>query len=287
MLLRDRLDLPLAQTAPGRLLPWLTGGLIYVAVVVLAVLIMADRAMLSLDERVQLATLTLPLADDADLGAALEVLYRDRAVLTAAPLSNDEVAALMTPWLGEAGMADLPWPAMIDVRLDPRAEPDLTALQDALRVTVPGATLTIEPGQADRAGPIAALVRGWSGGLLVLALPAGLLAIAAITRLSLRLCRDAVELLRHMGASPGYQAAQLERHALASGLLGGAAGFGLALLTVGALLYSVRRTAIAEMIELGLRPLDWGLLAGMAASSLLLAVAVVRATAYGQLQKDG
>jgi cell division transport system permease protein len=284
-LLRDRLDLPLARTAPGRVLPWLTGGLVYFAVVMLAIAIVADRALLSMEDRAHLLTVTLPLADDADVGAALDILYQDRAVLAAAPLSDEELAALMTPWLGETGAGDLPWPAMIDVRLDPRAEPDLAALQDALGGVVAGAMLAIDTGATDRAGQIAALVRGWSGGLLAVALSAGLLAIGAITRLSLRLCREAVELLRHMGASPGYQAAQLERHALAWGLYGAAAGFGLALLTVAALLYNSRRIAIASTIELGLRPLDWALLAGLAATSLLLAVAVVRATAYRQLQQ--
>jgi hypothetical protein len=68
-------------------------------------------------------------------------------------------------------------------------------------------------------------------------------------------------------------------------LYGAAGGFGLALLTVAALLYSSRRIAIETAIELGLRPLDWALLAGLAATSLLLAVAVVRATAYWQLQQ--
>ena len=286
-MLQGRLDLPLAQTAPGQVLPWLTGGLVYAVVVLLAVVIMADQALLSLDERAQLATVTLPLADDADVGAALDVLYRDRAVIAATPLSNDELGALMAPWLGETRAGELPWPALIDVRLDPTAQPDLAALQDALGEVVPGATLVPDPGPPDRAGQIAALVRAWSGGLLAVALPAALLAIAAITRLSLRLCREAVELLRCMGASPAYQAAQLERHALASALLGGAGGFGLALLTVAALLYSSRHLAIADAVEPGLRPLDWVLLAGMAATSLLLAVAVVRATAYRQLQNGG
>jgi len=286
-LLHDRLDLPLAETAPGQVLPWLTGGLVYAAVLLLAVLIMADRALLSRDGRAQLATVTLPLADDADVAAALDVLYRDPAVIAAASLSNDELGALMTPWLGETRAGDLPWPAMIDVRLDPTVGTDLAALQDALGEVVPGATLVPDPGAPDPVPQIAALVRGWSGALLAVALPAALLAIAAITGLSLRLCREAVELLRCMGASPAYQAAQVERHALASGLLGGAAGFGLALLTVAALLYSTRTPAIADAVELALRPLDWALLAGMAATSLLLMVAVARATAYWQLRKGG
>jgi cell division transport system permease protein len=283
--LGTRLDLPLSRSAPGQILPWLTGGLVYAAVVLLAVLIMADRALLSLDERAQLATVTLPLSDDADVDAAFDVLYGERAVVAATRLSDEELAALVTPWLGEPGAGDLPWPAMIDVRLDPLAEPDLAALQAALSEAVPGAMLVIDTGAGDRAGAMAALARGWSGALLALVLPAALLAIGAITRLSLRVCRDAVELLRGMGASPDYQAAQLERHAVASGLAGGAGGFGLALLTVATLLHGAGRIATPDTVELGLRPLDWGLLAGMAATSLLLAVAVVRATAYWQLRE--
>lgn len=290
--MHGRIDLPLAQTLPGRVLPWLTGALVYAAVVLLAVAIMADRALLFLRERPQLLTVTLPLSDDADVGAALDVLYRDRAVIAAAPLSSEELHALMTPWLGETEIGDLPLPAMIDVRLDPQAEPDLAALQEALSEVVPGAMLATDTGPPDGASQFAALVRGWSGALLVIALAAALLAVAALTRLSLRLCRGAVELLRCMGASPAYQAAQFERHALACGLRGGAAGFGLGLLTVAALLYSSSQVAIAGAIDLGLRPLDWALLAGMAATSLLLAVAVVRATAHwhlheGQLQGGG
>lgn len=286
-MLRDRLDLPLAQAAPGRVLAWLSGGLVYAAVVMLAVVIMADRALLSLDERAQLATVTLPLSGDADVTAALDVLYRDPAVIAAVLLSDEELGALVTPWLGETGAGDLPWPAMIDVRLDPLAERDLAALRDALSEAVPGATLVIDTDSPNRARQIAALVRGWSGMLLLVVLPTALLAIAAITRLSLRLCRDAVELLHCMGASPGYQASQVERHALVGGLFGGAGGFGLALLTVAALLYSSAPIAVADAIELGLRPLDWALLAGMAATSLLLAVAVARATAYWQLREGG
>jgi cell division transport system permease protein len=283
--LGGRFDLPLARTAPGRVLPWLAGALVYAAVVLLAVLITADRALLALDERAQLATVTLPQSSEAAVAAALEVLQRDRAVLAAAPLSDAELRALLMPWLGEADGANLPWPAMIDIRLDPLAEPDLAALEARLREVVPGAMLVIDPGTPDRAAQIAALARGWSGMLLVVALAAALLAVAVLTRLSLRLCGEAVELLHQMGASPAYQAAQLERYALASGLLGGAGGLGLALVTVAALLYSIRPLALAAAIELGLRPLDWGLLVGLAATSVLLAVAVVRATAYQQLQR--
>ncbi len=281
-MLHARVDLPVAQTAPGRLLAWLAGGLVYGAVVMLAILIMADQASRTLGEQARLVTVTLPLSDD--IGKALEVLHQDPAVIAAAPLQDDELRALMAPWLGETQVDELPLPAMIDVSLDPLAEPDLAVLRDALRAAIPGATLVSDAALPAHLEQIALLVRAWSVGFLLAVLAAGALAFGAITRLGVRLCRDGVELLRGMGASPGYLATQFERHALTSGLRGAAGGFGLALLTLAALLYSTRRIAVPQAVELGLRPLDWALLAGMAATSLLLVVAIVRATAHWQLQ---
>jgi cell division transport system permease protein len=281
--LHARVDLPVAQAAPGRLLAWLAGGLVYAAVMLLAILIMADQAIRALGEQARLVTVTLPVSDD--IGKALTVLHQDPAVLAAAPVHDDELRALIAPWLGETRADELPLPAMIDVSLDPLAKPDLAVLRDALREVVPGATLVSDAALPADVEQIASLVRAWSGGLLVVVLAAGVLAFGAITGLGVRLCRDAVELLRGMGASPGYLATQFERHALGAGLRGAAGGVGLALLTLGALLYSGRRVAAVEAIGLGLRPLDWALLAGMAATSLLLLVAVVRMTALWQLQR--
>jgi cell division protein FtsX len=284
-----RLDLPLAQTAPGRSLPWLIGGLVYLTVMMLAVAAIADRVVRALDQRVRLVTVTLPLVDAADgerdLGAALDVLYEERFVLTAEPVSDAELRGLMTPWLGDARAASLPLPGMIDVALDPLAEPDLAALQGALSKAVPGATLALDPAAPDRTQRVAALLRGWSGGLAAVALLAALAAIAAATRQSLRLCRDGVALLRWMGASPGYLADQYQRYAVAGGLRGGMAGLCLAVLTVIGMIASSRSMAITEPVELGLRPIDRALLAAVAVCALQLAVAVVRATAHWQLRR--
>ena len=87
--------------------------------------------------------------------------------------------------------------------------------------------------------------------------------VGLITLASLRMNSENVELLRFLGAPDRYLARQFERHALLSSLQGGLIGFALALLTVIGLLYSSRRMDLAEAIELGLRPLDWLLLACM------------------------
>jgi hypothetical protein len=121
--------------------------------------------------------------------------------------------------------------------------------------------------------------------LALLALAAALIAIAASIRLSLRLSRDALALLVWMGASPGYLAAQYERFALAGGLRGGVTGFALAALSVGAMIYGSRSLAVAGPGGLGLRVLDWCLLAATALSVVLLVAGLVRAVAYWQVRE--
>jgi cell division transport system permease protein len=282
------LDLPLMQTAPGRVLPWLTGGLVYITVVLLGIAVMADQALRALDARARLITVTLPLADDGDgsrkVDAALELLLQERFVIAAAPVGDDQLRTFMTPWLGDTS-GDLPLPVMIDVRLDPLATPDLAALQEQLSARVPGARLSIDTTVSEPAETVVGLVRGWSGVLALIALPAALVAVVAVTGLAVRLCRETVDLLCYMGASPADLAAQFERYALVSALRGGAIGIGLALLTLIALRQSTSGITIAGVIAIGLRPLDWALLAGVAATSLLLTVAVVRATALWRLQR--
>jgi cell division transport system permease protein len=286
---RRRLDLPLDQTAPGRLLPWLIGGMIYGTVVMLGVAMTADRVVRAHDQRAQLVTVTLPLTEAADgagdIAAALEALRDTPGVLAATPVPGEELRALMKPWLGEArGDVDLPLPRLIDVTLDPLATPDLPVLENRLREAVSGATIGVEAVAIDHAERMAALVRGWTGAAGLVVLLAALLGIRATTRLSLRLNADSVELLRWMGASNRYLADQLEGHALSGGLPAAATGFGFAIVTVSALLYTSKSMEIAAPVEIGLRPLDWLLLACLAALSLLLVVAVVRITALGQLQ---
>jgi cell division protein FtsX len=255
----------------------------------LGIAAIADQVLRALDHRARLMTVTLPLVDETDaerdLAAALDVLYQEPFVLTAEPVSQDELRLLMMPWLGDGRAGSLPLPGMIDVALDPLAEPDLGALQGALSAAVPGATLALDPATPDRSERLAALLRGWSGGLAAVALAAALAAIVPMTRQSLRLCREGVALLRWMGASPVYLAAQCERYAWAGGLRGGAAGFGLAVVTMALLIASMGSMAVAAPIELGLRPLDWGLLTAVAACQVLLAVAAVRATAHWQLRR--
>jgi cell division transport system permease protein len=260
-------------------------------VVALAVAAVADEALRLYGQRTKLVTVSLPSIEDAgrgerEMAAAIAMLNATRGVVSAVPVPPEELKALVEPWLGTAKPeVDLPLPRLIDVTLDPRAKPDLPALQERLGAVIQGATIGVEAMSRDRAERLAIFFRTWSRALGSAALLAMLALVGLITLASLRMNGDNVELLRFMGARDRHLAREFERHALLSSLQGGVIGFALALLTVVGLLYSSRRMDLAEAIELGLRPLDWLLLACLPVIIALLAMAVARITAHWGLAR--
>jgi cell division transport system permease protein len=286
-----RFDLPLRQSAASRFLPWTIGGLLYLAVVALAVAAIANEALRLYGLRAELVTVSLPSAQDARRGEqnvaqAVDILRRTPGVTSVVPVPPEELEALVEPWLDDfKSGTELPLPTLIDVIVDPRAPPDLTALQERLAEVVEGATVGVEALSRDRAERLAAFLRAWGSGAGLVTLLGTLVLVGLITWVSLRMNTDSVELLRCMGAPDRYLARQFERHALVSSAQGGLIGCVVALLTVVGLLYSSRRMQVAEAVELQLAPLDWVLLACVPVVAALLITAVARVTALWSLAR--
>jgi cell division transport system permease protein len=280
-----RIDLPLRQSAASRFLPWTVGGLLYLAVVALAIAAIADEALRSDGMRIKMVTVTLPAFDDAGVGKqeiaeAMNILRKAPGVTSAVPVPVAEVAALVEPWMGDLETErDMPLPKLIDVTLDPRIQVDLMALEQQLAQVVEGATVGAEVAARDRAERFAVFLRVWGVGGGVTALLAMLALVALITRVSLRMTADSVELLRCMGATDRYLARQFESHALLSGVQGGLVGLVFALPTVLGILYSSDHMQLAEAIEPQLPPVDWLLLACVPVIAALPIMAVARLTA--------
>ena len=65
---------------------------------------------------------------EEQVDAVLGVLSRTKGVLSATPLSLDDTAALLEPWLGGEVLAgDLPLPRLVDIAIDGDAPPDRLA----------------------------------------------------------------------------------------------------------------------------------------------------------------
>ena len=286
-----RFDLPLEQSVAGRFLPWILATLVYLSVVALGLAAIAGRVLEAYAARTKLVTVSLPSGEEArpgeaQIAAALELLNGTEGITSARPVPIGELEELVEPWLGQAGKRlDLPLPTLIDVTLDPTVRIDLPALQEQLRTVAAGATIGVETIARDRGERMAGLVRAWGSAAGVVVLLSALAAVILITRVSLNTQFSNVELLRCLGAPDRYLTRQFERHALLSALRGGVVGFGLAVPTLIALLYSSSGVELAGTVRLGLEPGDWALLACVPVVCALLVMAVARMTAAQSLAK--
>lgn len=286
-----QLDLPLADTPASRFLAWLAAGLVGLAALAMALAAMADGAARRIVQAPVTMTVALPSRvdrpwTDLDLGRIAQTLERQAGVTQIRVLAAQEVGRLVQPWLGgDAIVASLPLPRLIDVTFEPGLRPEPARLVAALASLAPGATA--DPGTAPLppADQVARAVRDLALGAMVAAFLALGGIVAAVTRMSLDLHQATVDLLRLMGASDAYVGRQFEQHALASGLRGGLAGFAVAILVLGMAIAALRLWPVPGLpvVAPGLR--DWLFLACLPVAGALLTAFVARHTARWGLRR--
>lgn len=162
---------------------------------------------------------------DEQVDAVMSVLSETPGVASATPLSLDDTAALLEPWLGGEILAeDLPLPRLVDVRVDPSSPPDLSALAIGIAAAAPGAALdTHRQWQSEIVG--AARSAEWLAYAVLALVAATTVAIVVFaTRAGLSANRDVVEVLHLIGARDGFIASEVQRHFLHLGFRGGLIG---------------------------------------------------------------
>jgi cell division transport system permease protein len=145
-------------------------------------------------------------------------------VAAARALSEDELADLLRPWLGEgAGSLALPLPAVIAVQLTAGGA-DVVALQAHLDAVAAGALVESHGVWVQRLSLLARSLQAcaWLALGVVAAVAAAVVAVA--TRAGLAARRDAIEIVHGLGATDGYItvrfAARTTRLAAVGGVLG-------------------------------------------------------------------
>lgn len=296
--LAPRSDLPISADSTGRYLPLLVAVMVFLAVLALAAALAVGGV---LDEwrRDVAGTVTVQIvpatgADpvaartetDRRVEQALAVLHEQPFIVVARPLGEAQLVGLLEPWLGSSELVrDLPLPRLIDVQIADGARPDLAALGQTLRDSVPGATL--DDHQVWLSG-IIDLAEGFSVlGVLVVGLVAAALAATVIhaTRLGLEVHRDQIEVLHLIGAHDRYIAQQFAARMVGWTLEGGLVGLVLAMPTLMAVAW------LAEDLEQGFLPpfslgfLGWMSLALVPASAALLALVTARVTVRRTLRR--
>src|SRR5215831_10337396 len=125
-----RSDLPLANDASGRFLPWIIGCMVYLAALALAATIAADRvAQRWHNELAGTFSIQLPPDSAAPSGdrtalvsGVVDLLMNTGSVASARIVDDAEKARLLEPWLGAGGLPDgVRLPDLIVVQLTPSA----------------------------------------------------------------------------------------------------------------------------------------------------------------------
>jgi cell division transport system permease protein len=192
---------------------------------------------------------------------------------------DDEVAALLEPWLGDlAADADLPVPAMIDVDLAADGRGALPALQAAVRQAAPSAIVS---DVAEWLTPLSGLLTSlqWLAvGLVALMIGATAATVVLAARASLNTHGQTIEILHLMGATDHQIARLFQRRIALDVLFGGLIGLGIALIVL--VLIGGRVAAIGSEL-LGAASLPeggWLLLVLLPIAGATLALFVARVT---------
>ena len=292
--LRMTLDIPLAGDAAGRFLPWLIGFMVYLAALALALALLVVgagerwREAASGTATVQIAPLASEARDTRDERAAqvLEILRATPGVAAAAPVPERQVLALLRPWLGEgADAAALPLPQVIDVTFRADAPPDTAALATRLGA-IPGVALDDHGAWLARLSALARTVERIALGTVALIFAAMIATIVFVTRTSLAIHREVVEVLHLIGARDGYIARQFESQALWHAALGGIGGLALAAATLIAISAAASRIDAPLLPRLALRPAEWVAVACVPVLAAAVAMIAARITVLRTLARQ-
>jgi len=152
-------------------------------------------------------------------------LAKQKGVTRIKPLSADDSAKLLEPWLGStAALSALPIPRLIAVEIDRSSPPDIDLIRNALNQNFEGVTLDDHRRWQSE---IRMLTRSAAlGGISVLGLVAAatIAIIVSATRSAMASNRAVIEVLHFVGANERFISSEFERHFLGLGVRAGLVG---------------------------------------------------------------
>jgi len=301
-------DLPRRLRALGgegdaRLLPEarLSGPMPWVIAIMIALTVVAAASALALRHAAQAASADLeggvtvqivsaaPAERQRQAGAALAALRQAAGVASATAVPQDQLNALVEPWLGTRTGDDLdalPIPALIDVRLSGPAD---TARLDGLRRAVsPVAPAARIDAQSSWLAPVFRAISAlqWAaGGLIALFAFATASAVLLAARNALGIHRETIEVVHMLGATDLQIARVFQRSMATDAALGGLVGLFAGVVTVLGLGHQFAALGSGMMAQGSLAWTDWTLLAGIPIAGVLLVMVTARLTVLAALRR--
>lgn len=225
-------------------------------------------------------------ADDAAASRLARALAAMPEVRTVRLVPRAELAQLLQPWLGDAGLdADLPMPAMIDVELRDPSNLALAAVTARVAATAPGARVDRNAAWLAPVRSFVLTLAWFAGGLVLLMAGATALIVLLTARAGLDTHRDTIDILHMLGSTDIQIARLFQRRIAFDTMVGGAIGTAGAMIAVLLLGQQVARLDSALVSGGGLAPVDWIVLALLPLLFALLAMIAARIGVLGTLRK--
>ncbi len=165
------------------------------------------------------------MAMEDQIARALEIIEATPGIASAARVPATSAAELLEPWLGAVTLPeDIAVPQLIDVRLAPGGDPDLTALTQRLTNAVPGAEVDDHFRWKARLGAFAGSLEALAIAALFLIVAATVAIVVFATRAAMEANREIIEVLHLIGARDKFIAGEFQVQFLWVGLRAGLIG---------------------------------------------------------------
>ncbi|MEZ5742708.1 MAG: cell division protein [Sphingomonadaceae bacterium] len=227
---------------------------------------------------------------DEQVQAALARLRTMPDIVTLRPVPDDEVDALIEPWLGtelDRGVASaVPVPALIDARFENAiSEERIAGLQTALAKVAPSARVDAQSGWLEPVYDAIASLQLLAMALVLLLAFALAAAVLLAARNALGTNRETIEIVHLLGGTDTQIARVFQRSIGVDAATGGLVGLVLAIVVI--LFLGGRFSDLgAGLVNNGaLDWLDWVLLALVPVAATLLAMLTARFTVLHALRK--
>lgn len=295
---RDR-----GSSGDARLLPesQLTGPMPWVIAIMIALTVVAAAGGLALRNMASTANADLeggvtvqivsaaPTERNRQALAALTALRDAPEVVSASPVAQDDLNALVEPWLGTRPGDDLealPIPAMIDVRLGASATPArLASLRARIAKVAPAARIDAQAGWLAPVFRAIDALQWLASGLITLLAAATMAAVLLASRNALSNHRETIEVVHMLGGTDRQIARVFQRSMAFDAAAGGLAGLVLGVITIAALgrQFAPLGSGMTGSAVLGW--LDWIMIALIPVLGVALAVLTARLTVLSALRR--
>lgn len=275
------IDLALEGSVIGRLLGWIMGGLVFVAVLAAAIALALHKQIedrLATPAVVTVALAPLVEVPDSQVDRFIEAVEQSEGVAFARRVSNEAVSELVQPWMAEDGQSlDVPLPRLIDITYEISQRPDTDGLSKLVDEWLPRATF--DSATKQRFEEVDDLARARAGAIAVaaVAIVAAIVAVFVLTKRNFHHHRNAIDTLRLMGAKDKDLVRQFENLALSRVLIGSFIGFAIALACVVPGMAWLANQNLRELAALG--TLDFATMALIPIATSILVMLSARSAA--------